>query len=678
MNHQETGKRARAVDILLVEDSGVERLLTMDALRGLRVAHTLHCVDDGEEAMEFLRRAGAYSRAPRPDLILLDLKLPRKNGCEVLEEIKADPALRSIPVVVLSSSAAEEDLREAYGAHANCYLTKPIDLEQFGRVARSLEAFWFEAVSLPPAPGQATGPVAPSATASAPGLCRVLLVEDSPSDAILLESALRDSVSLRFSTERVERLGEALGRLRTVAYDAVVTDLSLPDSEGLETLRRLVRAAGDTPVIVLTAMDDERKGMELLHVGARDCLVKGELGGRALARAVRQAVDRSRMEARLRQAQRMESVGVLAGGVAHDFNNLLTIIRGNAELFSAGASTEVGEAGRRIMAAADRGAALIRQLLAFGRRERLRVRPIELNAALVDFMPMLRRLLRPSIQCEERFCREPLPMLADPSRIEQVVMNLALNAMDAMPQGGRLAIETSRVERTAEDSRPCPPAGPGPYALLTVRDSGEGIPADVLPHVFEPFFTTKPTGRGTGLGLAAVYGLVRQHHGDVEARSDPGRGAEIRVWLPLAASPDPVAELADAGRPVAGETVLLVEAEPLLREMAASGLRKEGYDVVEAGGPVEALSLWEKAGARIGVLLTDVSMPGLSGQDLARLLQGRKPGLRVVFFGVEPEPTRVGTGGMEGVAFLAKPYTLQALNEVVREALAEARSRRRA
>jgi signal transduction histidine kinase len=682
MNFPGPNVAVRPIDILLVEDSGVDRMLTAEALREFRVVNALHCVADGEEALDFLRRRGRHAEAPRPDLILLDLNLPRKDGREVLAEIKADPLLKQIPVVVLTTSSAEEDLLDAYGSHANCYITKPIDLEQFGRVTRSLENFWFEIVTLPPRPQFGRGGEAGDRSAADGGPrpgeqhCRVLLVEDSASDALLLESALADSVAMRFSTERVDRLVAAVDRLRAGGIDAVVTDLSLPDSEGVETLRKVCRAAGDTPVIVLTAMDDERRGLELLREGARDCLVKGELGGRALARAIRQAVDRAHVEERLRHAQRMESVGVLAGGVAHDFNNLLTIIRGNAELISEG-RLEPGAgaaAARQIITAADRGATLTRQLLTFSRRERMRARPVELNEALREFAKMLRRLLGPTIKLEERLCAEPMRLVADPGMIEQVVMNLAINARDAMPGGGRLTLETSRVELAAaiEGAEPCPPAGPGPYALLAVRDTGAGIPADVLPHVFEPFFTTKETGKGTGLGLATVYGVVRQHRGEVNVRSEPGSGAEFRVWLPIAEAPtaEPAASAAPVEPGGAGGTILLVDDEELVREMAASVLRLQGYEVIEAGDGVEALARWEEAGDRVRLLLTDLLMPeGISGAELARTLLARKPGLRVVYSSGHAGSLHRELHLVEGLNHVAKPYTLEALTRTVRRAL---------
>lgn len=673
----------KPVEILLVEDSRIDRMLTVEALREFRVMNTLHCVEDGEAAMAFLRREGLHANAPRPDLILLDLNLPRKDGREVLAEIKADASLRQIPVVVLTTSSSEEDLVEAYGAHANCFITKPIDLDQFGRVARSLENFWFEVVTLPPAAAAvAATPSEMKAGAGAQGeagACRVLLVEDSPTDALLLEAALRESKAVRFEVERVERLSAAIERLRAHCYDVVVADLNLPDSDGPATVRRVRRAAGDTPVIVLTIVDDEQTGRELLHEGAKDCLVKGELGGRALARAIRQAMDRGRIEAQLRHAQRMESVGVLAGGVAHDFNNLLTIIRGNAELISASGRDPAVEAWvRHILAAADRGATLTRQLLTYSRRERLRTAALELNHTVGEMADMLRRMLGPAIKLDLCLSAEALPMEADAGLIEQVVMNLAINAREVMPNGGTLRIATSRVELLADGAGPHPPAGPGAYACLAVSDTGTGISAEVLPHIFEPFFTTKEPGRGTGLGLATVYGAAQQHRGAVDVFSEPGRGAEFRVWLPLsgAAGSEPpfVAEVAKNSaedEDAKGALILLVDDEEMVREMAAMALQTHGYEVVMAGSGEEALKRWPELSGRVALLLTDLLMPGMSGRDLARGVLEQSPGLPVIYSSGFHDAGMVREMQLkEGANFVAKPYALEALIGTVRRALA--------
>ena len=670
--------RVRPVDILLVESGASDRVFSGvgdEAIKRFRAPHFLHRVEDGDEARDFLRARGRHAKAPRPDLVLFDIGASRRLGLDLLAEMKADAALRTIPAIVLGRSDAEEAVSDAYMAHANAYVAMPDGSERLAQTIRALEEFWLETAVLPPARSAAEAggggerPLAPLSDA-----CRVLLVEDDPAEAVRLEEALSESKTMRFATERADRLVGAIERLRAGGFDVVVTEPVLPDGDGDQTLRRLTRAAGDTPVIVLTATDDEGRGLELLRDGARDCVVKGGSSGPALGRALRRAVDRARMEERLHQAQRMESIGVLAGGVAHDFNNLLTIVRGNAELI-AGArlgDTATAAAARQIVAAADRGAMLTRQLLAFSRRERMRPEPVELNAALEGLRATLRRVLGPGIELEMRFSTEPLPIVADPGMIEQVAVNLALNARDAMSGGGRFTLVTRRVELGAGAPVPRPPAGPGAYALLAARDTGAGIPAEALPHVFEPFFTTKEPGRGSGLGLATVYGVVRQHRGDVEARNETGGGAEFRVWLPLSSTSGPSAAPRQADEAPArgsGETILLVDDEAMVREMAAIVLRMQGYEVIEAESGEAALARWDEIGARTSLLLTDLLMPEMTGDRLAEILQAKKPGLRVVYSSGHAGAARKDLRLVDGVNHVPKPYTLDSLAGVVKRAL---------
>jgi CheY-like chemotaxis protein len=321
---------------------------------------------------------------------------------------------------------------------------------------------------------------------------------------------------------------------------------------------------------------------------------------------------------------------------------------------------------------------LTRQLLTYSRRERLRAAALELNHVVVEMTDMLRRMLGPAIRLELRLSETPLRMEADVGLIEQVVMNLAINAREVMPDGGVLSVATSRVELTADGAGPHPPAGPGAYACLAVSDTGPGIPADVLPHVFEPFFTTKEPGRGTGLGLATVYGAAQQHRGAVEALSEPGRGAEFRVWLPLSDASEAAPVSAEAGFAEAaketvegGGLILVVDDEEMVREMAAMALCSHGYEVVMAEGGAEALKLWPDVAGRVALLFTDLLMPGISGQELARRVLEMSPGLPVVYSSGFHDRELVREMHLkEGVNFVGKPYSLEALIGTVRRSLA--------
>jgi len=334
-----------------------------------------------------------------------------------------------------------------------------------------------------------------------------------------------------------------------------------------------------------------------------------------------------RSEEELRRAQKMEAFGQLAGGVAHDFNNLLTVIQGNAALLQGGAAGADGQACLdQIGEAAERAARLTRQLLLFSRRQVAQLRDLDLNEVVSDMAKMLHRLIGEHIQLEARFAPGSAPVHADLSMMEQVLMNLAVNARDAMPQGGRLVLETALVEGGAQRR-------PGRWVRLSVTDTGQGIAAEHLPQIFEPFFTTKEVGKGTGLGLATVYGIVEQHGGWIEVQSRLGEGTTFQVFLPrlarAAAAATPAARDAVPG---GTETVLLVEDDAGVRALARTALRRSGYQVLDAASGPRALEVWAQHREEIALLLTDLILPGgMNGRELAERLQSDRPDLQVIY-----------------------------------------------
>ncbi len=759
---------------------------------------------------------------------------------------------------------------------------------------------------------------------------RLLLVEDNPGDARLIRELLADAEGARFELAWAKTLGEGLDRLAAGAYAAVLLDLSLPDSQGLDTFRRLHARAGDTPVVVLTGLDDRRLALEAVRSGAQDYLAKGELEAGLLARAVRYAVERraaerslresrrlaratldalgahiaildeegtilsvnrrwtdfavangladdrvghnylavcdrargdgaeeaaraasglralaagelgefqleypchgpearhwfllradrfpgpgpvrlavaheevterrladearaesearyrslvdlspdavlvrargriafanpaavrllgaadargvvgqpvtrfihpddraalqgrvratedlgqpfsgeeqrvvgldgqtrtveasgvpfaqggepgalvvlrdvserKKLEEQLRQAQKMEAVGRLAGGVAHDFNNLLQVILGSAEMILEGADPG-GAIARRlaeVRRAAERAADLTRQLLAFSRKQVVEPVVLDLNAAVRETEKMLRRLIGEDVELTAALAHGLWPVRADPGQVEQVLLNLAVNARDAMPGGGRLTLETANVELDEEYTRHHAGVAPGPYVLLAVSDTGTGIAPEVLTHVFEPFFTTKEKGKGTGLGLATVYGIVRQARGHVWVYSEPGHGTAFKVYLPRAEGR--VQErraMVGAAAPYGTETVLVVEDEAAVGELVGGILSGRGYAVLEARSPAAAVAAAAAHPGPIHLLLTDVVMPGASGRELAERLTAERPGLKVLFMSGYLDNAIVHHGVLDpGVHFLQKPFTPLALARKVRQVL---------
>ena len=385
--------------------------------------------------------------------------------------------------------------------------------------------------------------------------------------------------------------------------------------------------------------------------------------------------ERRHLEEQFRQAQKMEAVGRLAGGVAHDFNNLLTVVSGYSELLAHNPSLDAKaqEAVTEVHKAAERAIAVTRQLLAFGRKQILAPRPLDLTELVRDMEPILRRLLGEDIEMVTELAPHLPPVTADAGQLQQIVMNLVVNSRDAMPDGGTLTITTSDVPVDAATAAQQPSLQPGRYALLTVADTGCGMDADTRHHIFEPFFTTKEAGRGTGLGLATVYGIVVQSGGHIDVQSEPGRGTTFRVLWPQAgdgADATPATEPPPDAVRGGTETLLLVEDEESVRGLAARVLQSYGYRVLEARDGAEALQVAQGTSEYLHLLVTDVVMPGISGLELARRLGAQRPRLRVLYMSGYTDDAIVRRGVLAADAqFLPKPFTPEVLVRRVREVL---------
>jgi signal transduction histidine kinase/ActR/RegA family two-component response regulator/HAMP domain-containing protein len=386
--------------------------------------------------------------------------------------------------------------------------------------------------------------------------------------------------------------------------------------------------------------------------------------------------ERLSLEAQLRQSQKMESVGQLAAGVAHDFNNMLTIIQGHTSslLAKPGTPPEIVDSIQAVYFAAERAAGLTRQLLMFSRKNVMQLKSLDLQEVVGNMSKMLQRLLGETITLEFLPATENSFVQGDSGMIEQVVMNLSVNARDAMPRGGRLTVGVETVDIDAAFVETHPQAHEGPFVRLRVADTGIGMDTPTMSHIFEPFFTTKDVGQGTGLGLATVYGIVKQHEGWVEVNSEPGKGSTFDVYLPASdAVPGVPKAAAAATGPVAGgtETILIVEDEPILRSMARDILEECGYHILEASSGKEALDVWNRQANEIDLLLTDMVMPeGLSGMELAKQLLATRPRLKVVFTsGYTANEVNQEMLAQTRASFLSKPYTHTELAKAVRDCL---------
>jgi PAS domain S-box len=419
---------------------------------------------------------------------------------------------------------------------------------------------------------------------------------------------------------------------------------------------QLRRSDGSIRQIVLSS--------EPVTVGIAECLLL----------VAEDMTDHVKLEAQLRQAQKMEVIGRMAAGIAHEFNNVLTVIQGNTGLLQSVNSNKLDRNAllNQIMLASQRAAGFTKQLLAFSRKQVLQTRLIDLSQTIQNTRKMLSRLLGEKYEVQVQTLDGLPSVLADEGSIEQVLINLALNARDAMPNGGKIEIsigeivvEESMVEANSE-------ARPGRFVQIRVSDNGCGMEPQVLARIFDPFFTTKEVGKGTGLGLSTIHGIVKQHEGWIEVSSEVGRGSQFRIYLPASdaragnrAAVPFTQSLAEPGK---GETILVVEDEVAVRELACSALEKRGYQVLKASNGPEAVTIWERATTPVDLLLTDMIMPcGMSGGELAKVLQGKNPKLKVLYTsGYSPEILKKDSIFIHGINFLPKPYDFATLVKAVR------------
>jgi two-component system cell cycle sensor histidine kinase/response regulator CckA len=508
--------------------------------------------------------------------------------------------------------------------------------------------------------------------------CRILFVEDTEEDFELESRELRRA-GLAFTAQRVETREEIIRTLSEFKPNLVISDYSLPTMDGLTALKIVREISKEVPFVFVSGTIGEDRAIESLKNGATDYVVKGKMGGlgsrvrRALSEA-QERTDRRRAEELLRQAQKMEAIGRLAGGVAHDFNNLLTVINGYSQLMmgQVAPGNPLHSNAEEILKAGERAASLTRQLLAFSRKQVLAPVILNLNSVVSQVEKMLRRLIGEDIKLVASLEPNLGSVKADPGQIEQVLMNLAVNARDAMPKGGKLTLETANVTLDETYAEQHPGIKPGPHVMLAVSDTGTGMDQETQSHLFEPFFTTKEQGKGTGLGLSTVFGIVKQSEGSIWVYSELGKGTTFKVYLPRVdqAAPSSTAG-ANAGRTLRGtETILLVEDSESVRKLVSAVLAQQGYTVLTADDGESALQLLRQHQGRLDLLMTDVVLPGLGGPEIAAQVIQARPGIKVLFCSGYTERGVIENGALpSGSAFLQKPFTPESLGRKIRDML---------
>jgi two-component system, cell cycle sensor histidine kinase and response regulator CckA len=507
----------------------------------------------------------------------------------------------------------------------------------------------------------------------------ILHLEDDPVDFALIQSTL-EAEGINCATTCVHNRHDFVAALEHGGIDLVLSDFSLPTFDGISAAE-IVRARWPaTPLILVSGTLGEERAIDSLKSGATDYVLKARLS--RLVPAVRRAMlevderaKRRRLEAQLIEAQKMEVIGHLASGVAHDFNNILAVIMGYNDMLTARLEPDspLRKHTEEIRHASARASALTRQLLVFSRKEKVLPVVLDLNHVVEELKKMLRRLINENIAMTIVLEPHIWHIKADAGYLGQLLMNLVINASDAMPEGGKLTIETHNVTLDETPARRHPGELPGDYVMLSVHDTGNGMTDEVKAHLFEAFFTTKPLGKGTGLGLATCHTIVEQCAGHIEVSSELGKGATFKIYFPRVDQPlDVVAPPAQIGSlPRGTETLLVVEDDPAVRHLARGLLEAQGYKVLSASNGQEALHVaYGHKGSPIRLVVTDVIMPLMGGKAMAEWLTTTYPDLKILFTSGYTDDAIAHHGVLDPrIEFLAKPYTPAMLTVKVREML---------
>ncbi|MCF8144678.1 MAG: response regulator [Deltaproteobacteria bacterium] len=676
--------------ILIVEDHAdsrymLERLLTS---RGYQVTPA----ENGEEALRL-------AQEDPPDVIISDIMMPVMNGFKLCCEVKKDPTLSHLPFIFYTATFVDEDDRKlAMGLGASRFVVKPTDGDQFLEILE--DALREHRHGILPVP---EGPLEHQET--------LLEMYENSITRKLAETVEKLQEERRALIQSERRLKEAQELAHIGHWELDLKNDLLEWSDEIYRILGVKPGAFDPSYKTLMGMEvihpDDRADVAKAH---RDSLSKktacdieyrlllkdgtvkyvnerfqtlfDDDGMPICAMGTIQDIterkqdesEREELQAQLLQAQKLEAVGRLAGGVAHDFNNLLTVILGYGEMALQDLHPDHPHHSllSQIRDAGNRASNLTRQLLAFSRKQVLEMQVVDINGVVRGFEKLMRRVIGEDVQLKMSVHGGPVRVKADVSQLEQVLMNLAVNARDAMPDGGALAIETAIVDLDRAYCSTKPDVVPGVYAMITFADTGVGMEGGILNQIFDPFFTTKDSDRGTGLGLATSYGIVKQHRGDIWVYSEPGQGTTFKVYLPLALDEEETEPTAiERPRPVKGTgTVLVVEDDPSVLRLAGELLRGYGYHVLEAVNPETALEQARTHRTPIDLILADVILPGMKGPEMVEKIREIHPRTKVLHMSGYTEDLIADNGILaKGVMFLPKPFTAEALRQKVAAAL---------
>jgi two-component system cell cycle sensor histidine kinase/response regulator CckA len=632
-----------SISVLIVDDDDALLRTLSDVLE----LHGIHTVTAGSAHRAL---ALASELASPPAVALVDLRLPDMDGLELVARLHEVSSLTQ--VVVLTGHASLSTALQALREESFDYLVKPVPPDQLIRTIRSATDRW-RRESLEEEFRRANE--------------RFRLLLENLSEVILVVDA---DGGVRYASPSLQRV---TGQLPESVEGRSLLDLVDPAQQeaAREYLRGIVTGTpGDG---IRLRVRDESGHWRLLELLGRNLLDHPVVSGIVLT--ARDVTERDALEMQLRRAQKMETIGRLAGGIAHDFNNLLAAIMGSVELaLGRSPHADVAKDLELIQETARRAAELTRRLLTFSRQKAIEPEIVDLRTIVSSVERMLERILGDTVTLTTRLHDGGAQVLVDPGQMERVLLNLALNARDAMPSGGTLTIETEQVEIHAGASRPLPDVSDGAFVALRVRDTGMGMSEELQARIFEPYFTTKEPGKGTGLGLSTAYGIVRQMEGHIWVESRPGAGSTFHLLLPTsAAASDTGAHRVPARlAPQGHETILLVEDDHAVRRTTASLLRMLGYTVLEALTREQAVDAARQTAA-LGLLISDVVMPETDGMELAAAVRLARPSCRVLYISGYTETALLGRRSLDA-PLLAKPYTVDQLAHAVRATLASAPS----